>query len=80
MNNYIEILRKRVILYIYIKYVFDVRKLVNSINFGKGLKITATACYGLYSIDYAKMINAYFSRAYNIKDDCHFGKSFQKYI
>lgn len=38
---------------------------------------SATACYGLYSIDYAKMINAYFARAYNIEDDCHFGKSFK---
>lgn len=34
---------------------------------------SATACYGLYSIDYAKMINAYFARAYNIEDDCFFG-------
>lgn len=38
---------------------------------------SATACYGLYSIDYAKMVNAYFARAYNIEDDCHFGKSFK---
>lgn len=37
---------------------------------------SATACYGLYSIDYAKMINAYFARAYNIEDDCHFGKTY----
>ena len=37
---------------------------------------SATACYGLYHIDYAKMVNAYFARAYNIEDDCHFGTSF----
>lgn len=37
---------------------------------------SATACYGLYHVDYAKMVNAYFARAYNIKDDCHFDISF----
>jgi hypothetical protein len=33
---------------------------------------SATGCYGLFSIDYAKMINTYFAMAYNIKDDCYF--------
>lgn len=36
----------------------------------------AIGCYGLYSLTYAKMINAYFANAYGIEDDCHFGKIF----
>ena len=33
---------------------------------------SATGCYGLHHLNYAKMINAYFSSAYGIDDDCLF--------
>ena len=59
------------------KHILEADEYVYKTVFIEKNSFSATACYGLYSIDYAKMVNAYFTRAYNIEDDCHFGKHFK---
>lgn len=56
----------------HIKYVFDVRILVNSSKLIKRLKINALGCYGYYSLSYIKLISAYIAQISGVKDELKF--------